>query len=472
MATAGGRTGSDLTPGNSGNGNAAAVGKADAALGSAPAAGASASGPAGRSTIFGSSATTLAALAAVIPKLDPESVAARLFVEPQQFNFFQAVRVLERLFPSNAPVGFDGPSGKEAVRFRSHVSLIFPPCQIWDLRPTESGHTVPEMTVTFFGMAGPSGIMPRHYTELLMRIQRDAKHDEKFALRDWLDLFTHRMLSLFYRAWEKYRFYISYERGEYLQHPPDPFTHALLSLSGLGIGTLRNRIRVSVSTTEADRADRLAPQPETERTTENRPDEADRRRPERRTLAEVDDQALLRYSGLWARRPRTAAGLAAMLADYFEVPVEVEQFRGQWLQLDPSDQSQLTADCTNCRLGMNLVIGERVWDVEGKIRVRVGPLDYEQFVEFLPYRGAVTRSKAFFLLSPLTRLYIGPTLAFDVQLLLRGETVPDSMLADSSAPGLRLGWNSWLRSGKLGGCVKDAVFEGQEVFDLTGSRHD
>ena len=182
--------------------------------------------------------------------------------------------------------------------------------------------------------------------------------------------------------------------------------------------------------------------------------------------------ALLRYAGMWARRPRTAAGLAALLSDYFEIPVEVEQFHGQWLQLDPSDQSQLSSTCTNCRLGVNLVIGERVWDVEGKIRIRVGPLSYEQFVEFLPYRGATSRSKAFFLLSHLTRLYIGPTLAFDVQLLLRGESVPDSILSDPKAPGLRLGWNTWLRSGKLQGCVKDAVFEGQEVFDLTGSRQD
>jgi type VI secretion system protein ImpH len=123
-------------------------------------------------------------------------------------------------------------------------------------------------------------------------------------------------------------------------------------------------------------------------------------------------------------------------------------------------------------LGINLVIGERVWDVEGKIRIRVGPLSYEQFVEFLPYRGAVSRSKAFFLLSHLTRLYIGPTLAFDVQLLLRADSVPDSLLSDPKSPGLRLGWNTWLRSGKLQGCVKDAVFEGQEVFDLTGARQD
>lgn len=488
MATTGGRTGPDLTPGGPPNGNppiaGAAGAKAIAGAAPAPATGAKSGAPApgaarissasaaaaaGRSTAFGASAANMAALATKLPGLDPNGVAARLFTVPFDFDFFQAVRILERLFPDTVPVGFDGPSNRETVRFRSHVSLIFPPSQIWDLRAA-ADRSVPEMAVTFFGMVGPSGVMPRHYTEMLMRIQRDAKHDEKFALRDWFDLFTHRMLSLFYRAWEKYRFYISYERGEYLQHPPDPFTHALLSLSGLGLATLRNRIRV-VASIEAQRP-RALPAPRTSQKAEPKIERGMHAGPERRTLAEVEDLALLRYAGLWARRPRTAAGLAALLADYFELPVEVEQFRGQWLQLDPSDQSQLTAECTNCRLGVNLVIGERVWDVEGKIRVRVGPLNYEQFVEFLPYRGAVTRSKAYFLLSHLTRLYIGPTLAFDVQLLLRGETVPDTVLADKSSPGLRLGWNTWLRSGKLRGCVKDAVFEGQEVFDLTGARQD
>ena len=210
----------------------------------------------------------MAAIERLLPGLDPESVAVRLFNYPYTFNFFQAVRVLERLFPDTVPVGFDGPVGRETVRFCGHVSLNFPPGQIWDLRPpagdqaTAAGDrpapqmpvpqmTVPQMIVPFFGMVGPSGVMPRHYTELLLRIQRDVKHGEKFALRDWFDLFTHRMLSLFYRAWEKYRFYISYERGEYLQHPPDPFTHALLSLSGLGLATLRSRIRVVAPAAEA-----------------------------------------------------------------------------------------------------------------------------------------------------------------------------------------------------------------------------
>jgi type VI secretion system protein ImpH len=476
MATAGGRTSSDLTPGDPSSGTAPIAGNGPAPVGAAPigvVSVAAVSVAAANKAIVSATAAGMAAVAA-LPGVDPASVAAQLFSHAYSFDFFQSVRLLERLFPDSVPVGFDGPASRETVQFRSHVSLIFPPSQIWELRPSDAVRQVPEMTVAFFGLVGPSGVMPRHYTEMLLRIQRDAKHEEKFALRDWFDLFTHRMLSLFYRAWEKYRFYISYERGEYLQHPPDPFTHSLLSLSGLGLATLRNRIRVTasmVASTSGDQAAQNPPQ-STPRKTETRSDRPSPHRTERRTLAEVDDLALLRYAGQWARRPRTAAGLAALLSDYFEMPVEVRQFHGQWLQLDPSDQSQLSATCTNCRLGVNLVIGERVWDVEGKIRIRVGPLNYEQFVDFLPYRGAVSRSKAFFLLSHLTRLYIGLTLAFDVQLLLQGDSVPDSMLSDPASPGLRLGWNTWLRSGKLQGCVKDAVFEGQEVFDLTGSRQD
>ncbi len=470
MATAGGRSSSDLNPGDPGTGGRpSAVSIGAAPIGAspktappripAPGAIGSASAAAANKTIASAQPREWPPSPA-LPGLDPASVAAQLFAKAHNFDFFQAVRLLEKLFPDTMPVGFDGPPSRETVRFRSHVSLIFPPSQIWDLRPTDGNRSVPEMSVAFFGLVGPSGVMPRHYTEMLLRIQRDAKHEEKFALRDWFDLFTHRMLSLFYRAWEKYRFYISYERGEYLQHPPDPFTHALAQPFGPGLGDAAQ----SHSSDFVDRRTQKARRPSAgaRRASPHGVPHAGRGR----RLGAV---ALRR---LVARRPRTAAGLAALLSDYFELPVEVQQFHGQWLQLDPSDQSQLGATCTNCSLGVNLVIGERVWDVEGKIRIRVGPLDYEQFVEFLPYRGAVAKSKAFFLLSHLTRLYIGPTLAFDVQLLLRADSIPESILSDPTSPGLRLGWNTWLRSGKMQGCVKDAVFEGQELFDLTGSRQD
>src|SRR5262249_34475701 len=131
---------------------------------------------------------------------EPRSAAARLFAEPFAFDFFQAMRVLERLFPDRAPVGRSGPLAREVARLHAHLSLSFPPSAIYDLALPENPNQMPAMTVTFLGLTGPSGVLPRHYTELLLRLEREAKGPEKRALRDWLDLFNHRLLSLFYRA--------------------------------------------------------------------------------------------------------------------------------------------------------------------------------------------------------------------------------------------------------------------------------
>jgi type VI secretion system protein ImpH len=382
-------------------------------------------------------------------QIDPRErpVQERLFADGPSFSFFQAVRLLEKLAPDRVPVGFDGPADREVARFVAHISHSFPPSQIVEIRPDRTGRLPPVVGVAFFGLVGPSGALPRHYTDLLLRIQRDAKHTEKHALRDWFDLFTHRLLSLFVRAWEKYRFWVPYERGELAQHPPDPFTHCLLSLGGLGMASLRNRIRVIA--------------PEGVVVEPQKPSATDEQ-----ALARVEDAAILHYTGLLARRPRTAAGLAAVLSDYFQVPVEVRQFQGQWLRLEPEDKSHLGCESGHCRLGEDMVIGERIWDVEGHIRIRLGPLDYDEFIEFLPHRAVVRESKAFFLLSHLARLFIGPTLDFDVQLLLKAEAVPDCVLGDDSGPGCRLGWNTWLRADGGRGCVEDAIFDGQEVFRL------
>ncbi len=398
------------------------------------------------------------------------SVEQRLYDDGPLFNFFQAVRLLERLYPDREPVGYDGPVGREIARFSCYVSHNFPPSQIYEIRPDAAGREPARMSVAFFGLTGPSGVLPRHYTDLLLRLQRDSKQPEKFALRDWFDLFSHRMLSLFYRSWEKYRFSLSYERRQFAQHPPDPFTHGLLSLCGLGMPTLRDRIRVAVPGAEPGRA-------------------------EEQTLAQVPDLAMLHYAGLLACRPRTAEGLSAMLCDYFQAPVEVRQFHGEWLLLEPADQSRLGSDARtnvnsdgdsateapgfsrpdssaalcNCSLGVDTVVGERIWDVEGKIRICIGPLDYAQFIEFLPYRAPVAQSKAFFLLSHLTRLYLGPTLNFDVQLLLLPEAVPDLIVGDDVGPGSRLGWNTWLRSEPTMHTVEDAIFSGQELFHVSAA---
>ena len=402
---------------------------------------------------------------------EPVTVEDRLFADGASFQFFQAVHLLERLAPARKPVGRVGPHGAEAVRFRCLVSVAFPASAICDIRPPAAGsikdeggrlkdeantspasapsfsvpplalNMPPTMVVTFFGLFGPSGILPRHYTDLLMRLEREAKGPARYALRDWLDLFNHRLISLFYRAWEKYRFYIPFANGEhertesFVAPGQDPFTRALFSCVGLATPALRNRLRVGVEDSAGQ---------------------------QERALVQIDDFGLLRYGGLLAQRPRNALGLQELIADFFHLPVRVVQFQGQWLRLEPDEQSRLGGAAGNNVLGVSAVAGERVWDVQGKVRLRIGPLTYAQFVAFLPDRTPAPERKAFFLLAHLARLYVGPELDFEVQLLPRAADVPPCQL-NAAGLGPRLGWNTWLLSGPMVRDPDDAVFAGQEA---------
>lgn len=369
------------------------------------------------------------------PRPRPAGVADLLFEEGYAFDFFQAVRLLERMSPGRRPVGGGGPARAEAARFRAHLSLSFPPSPIYEVGRPTADLPVPAVTVAFLGLHGPSGVLPPHYTELMLRLEREGKGPDARALRAWLDLFNHRLISLFYRAWEKYRFFIPYERGEYAGREPDPFTRAVFSLAGLGFPSLRGRLRVEAVGGGAG---------------------ARRARP----LAEIDDLALLHYAGFLAHRPRNALSLEAMLRDYFGVELRVLQFRGQWLPLGRADQTRLGG---SARLGVDAVAGERVWDVQAKIRVCLGPLRYARFDEFLPDPAPAPARKAFFLLARLVRLYVGPELDFDVQLVLKAADVPACRLGGAGGGGAHLGWNTWALSAAPERDAEDAVFEGEEV---------
>jgi type VI secretion system protein ImpH len=369
------------------------------------------------------------------------SVEQRLFEECFTFDFFQAVRLLQRLDPSRVPVGRGGPPRKEVVRFRAHISLSFPASAVHDLLLPSSALPVPILVQTFMGMTGPSGVLPRHYTELLFRLERDAKGPEKHALRDWLDLFNHRLVSLFYLAWEKYRFYVPYERNDQDRAEPDLFTTCLFSFVGLAPPPLRNRLRI---------------------TTEELVDHD----VQEKVLARIADLHLFRYAGLLGHRPRCPIALEAILADYFQVAASIKQFQGQWLPIEPAGRSYLLNEPGNNQLGVSAVIGERVWDIQSKFRVRLGPLGYAQFVDLLPDRAPKEERKGFFLLVKLVRLYVEPTFDFDVQLVLGADEVPECELSGAPAFGARLGWNTWLRTGPMAHDVDDAVFEGSDVVHL------
>jgi len=383
-------------------------------------------------------------------QFEPQSTIGEMLRQPGAFDFFHAVSLIERLRENACEIGRAAHPAQEPLRFRTAFGAAFPQSAVCEVLPPTDALPQAEMTVALFGLTGPSGILPRHYTQLLQRIHRDAKGQQKHALRDWFDLFNHRLISQFYRAWKKYRFYSDAKAvAEARRSASAPFSTAVFSFAGLGLEQLHDRLKVTAI--EGDVLSR-----------------------KERTLARVDDLSLLRYSGLLAQRPRTAGNLRQLLRDYFDLPVEVRQFAGQWLVLDESQQTRLggspgghgrVADSNN-QLGVTAIAGSRVWDVQSKFRVRLGPLSYDRFAEFLPSHAPTTDGKSFFLLCQLTRLFAGPELDFDVQLVLDRNEVPQTQLVADPVRGARLGWNTWLCDDVPKEDADDAHFEAVEVAQL------
>ncbi|HVS38694.1 MAG TPA: type VI secretion system baseplate subunit TssG [Gemmataceae bacterium] len=396
------------------------------------------------------------------------NIADRLYADGAAFDFFQAVRVLARRDPTRRPVGLAASPREEVVRFRTPASLTFPASSIDEIRPPSGDLPMPIMTVTFFGLTGPSGALPRHYTEYVMRQERDGKGEEKHAFRAWLDLFNHRLISLFYRAWEKYRFYLAYERGAYARPEPDPFTAALFSLIGLGSPSLRGRLRVACREQEEEGPPTILTTVRGEGLSHlaSTLGSGGRGSGPERVLARIDDLALLYYAGLLAQRPHSAVGLQAILEDFFGLPVRVQQFLGRWMLFDAAGQSKLGE--ANCGLGQDVTAGERVYDVQSKVRLRIGPLPRARFDAFLPDRSPVPERKAIFLMIHLTRLYLGPELDFDIQVVLRAADVPPCRMKTGAGFGPRLGWNTWICTHTVEQDADDAVFEGEEVYCGSG----
>jgi len=152
-----------------------------------------------------------------------------------------------------------------------------------------------------------------------------------------------------------------------------------------------------------------------------------------------------------------------------QVPAEIRQFQGQWLHLEPSSRSRLDGEVGNNELGISAVAGDRVWDTQSKFRVRLGPLSYDQFLNFLPDRDPVPDRKTFFLLVHLVCLYVEPTLDFDVQLVLKAAEVPECRLTGAGTFGARLGWNTWLLTQPMPDDADDVALEGEEVLCINGT---
>src|SRR5262249_55111745 len=132
----------------------------------------------------------------------------------------------------------------------------------------------------------------------------------------------------------------------------------------------------------------------------------------------VADESLLLYAGLIAQRPHSASALRGILRDYFSVPVEIDQCVGDWYELEEADRCYLTAELERNQLEVGAFLGDAVWHQQGRFRIRVGPLDFDRFREFLPEGRAMAK------LVELTRHLVGQAIAFDVQVFLKAPDVP------------------------------------------------
>jgi type VI secretion system protein ImpH len=319
---------------------------------------------------------------------DRKPLNQELLDEPYRFEFFQAVRLLEKVFPERKPVGREALPHEEITRFRSRMSLSFPASEIQELKDGFDEFTEQqklEMFVNFMGMVGVSGVMPMHYTELIM--ERVRYRDT--AMWSFLDIFTHRSISMFFRAWEKYRFPVSYERGE------DDFTAFLFDVAGLGTKGLRGRMN-------------------------------------------LEDESLLPYGGLIAQKPHSAAALGNILSDYFRVKAKILQFFGQWLDLDGASITKLGQ--ANNGLGTTAIIGTRVWEQQSKFRIVLGALTFNEFQSFLPSGSAYKP------LLSIVRFMHGTEFDFDVQLVLQAKQVPSTILTTRAVRRPMLGWTSFLKT--------------------------
>ncbi len=325
---------------------------------------------------------------------------AALENEPYTFNFFQAVRLLLRLMPERQPVGLFVNPSREAVHFGAHSTTAFPPSQIRSLSRNENGPA--RMSLTFMGLTGPVGVLPQYYTELVMLRARAKDH----GIRDFFDIFNHRIISLFFQAWQKYRFMVAYERGE-----RDRFSQHLLDLIGLGTEGLQNR-------------------------------------------QEVADDSLIYYAGLLAQQPRSAIALQQVLTDYFEVPVEIEQFAGGWFKLDRETQCCFGEQPSSSeQVGLGAVVGDEIWDQQSCVRVVLGPLTLTQYLDFLP-NGTAYRP-----MLGLLGFFAETEFDFEVQLLLKRDEVPPCELGADEGAMPQLGWVTWMKSAPFGRDPGDTVLQ-------------
>lgn len=336
------------------------------------------------------------------------SLTDSLINTPYNYQFIQAVRLLEQASITNndkpnnysnlSITGFVPPE-QETIRFSSRQALTFPGSEIdkISIETQKSGKRQWSMSVNFIGLTGISGVMPFHYTELILK---RAKFKD-FSIKRFFDLFNHRAISLFYKASTKYNLPLTYERNKLTKQPtPDKITSVILSLIGMATGKASNDFKLK-------------------------------------------NESLINYSGLLSQQIRSASGLKQIISNIFDTPVKINEFVPEKYQLLEDAKTRLPCidvpQGMNNQLGRNVLIGNSAWTAQSKINIELGPIEPENASKFTP--GSNTMK----ILNEITQLYTGPEIDHDVTLKFRKSVFQHKMKLGTDKPPV-LSWNSWLFS--------------------------
>ena len=325
----------------------------------------------------------------------PDSLIEQLARSPCEFDFFQAVRLLQARFRQRPRIGASLSPTQDPVRFAQGPSLAFPPSTLERLQ-TDTPLGVPRLFVNFFGLMGPNGPLPLHLTEYAR--ERERHHADR-TIASFINLFNHRLLCFFFRAWAASQKVVDLDRPDDQSYPA-----YIGSLFGLGLESLQDRDA-------------------------------------------VPDWSKLYFSGRLACQTRNAAGLEAILEEYFEIKADVQTFRGRWMDLPHDSLCKLGDTSETGSLGLTTIVGSRVWDCQLSFRLRLGPMSFADYERLLPNGASFQRLKHWVL------NYSAQHFFWDAQLVLRAREVPDIALGKSG----RLDWTTWLKTKLLTHDADDLV---------------
>ncbi|MEO3389447.1 type VI secretion system baseplate subunit TssG [Mesorhizobium sp. CAU 1741] len=336
------------------------------------------------------------------------SLKSDIFDRPQAYDLFQVLRVIEALAVEEAdaagvekpdPLGRGVEPGKAAAAIRAAVPLGYAAAEATTVARPRAGGPV-QVTQSVIGLTGPSGVLPHAISEMVHVSVRERNP----GLREFLDLFNNRLAGLLYEAWAKYRLTVEHDRATRFGMPRR-IDAALRAIVGIGSPAVSNR-------------------------------------------TEAPDETLVFFGGLLGRTGRSALAVERALSGMLGHTVRIEQFAGAWLPISEADRTRLPgpgkAAGAFCRLGEDMVLGERTFDIESSVVLVVARLHYAPFRSLLP-DGARAQT-----LADLAAIALGPEKAFRVRLSLLPEDVPPLVLdRDRDAPeASRLGWNTWLPSSR------------------------